>query len=153
MDCVVISFAAGGAHRVRQPGEPCALAPDAAADRDRARGPAHPLLGRRLRPLRPRHGRPPRRRHRTRPRPQRTLPPLRIARLLRTPLESRHQDLRARDHGAPQEVRREHPRCRLPPPAAVYRERRRRRTRQGVRLTRLLDGWRRPTLLYIKVYI
>lgn len=139
---------AGGAARgVRQPGQPRARAPHAARAGDGARGPAHPLLGLRLRPLRARHGGAPGRRHRPRARPQRPLPPVRLARLLRAPVEPRHQDLRAGDHRAPQEVRREHPRRRLPPAAALHRQRRRRRPRQGLRLSR---PRRRPTFIYIK---
>lgn len=49
-------------------------------------------------------------------------------------MASGQQDLRAGDHRAPQEVRREHPGRGVPPDAAVHRERRRRRSRQGVRL-------------------
>lgn len=131
-----VACAERAARVVRQRGGARAVAPHAAAAGDGARGPAHPLLGRRVGPLRARHGGAPGRRHRPRPRPQRPLPPLRLPRLLRAPLEPRHQDLRAGDHRAPQEVRREHPRRRLPPPPAVHRQRRRGRTRQGLRLNR-----------------
>lgn len=122
----------GAACRVRERRDARACAPHAASTRDRARGPPHPFLGRRVGAVRARNGGAPRRRHGARARPQRALPPLRLPRLFRAPLEPGHQDVRARDHGASQEVRREHPRCRLPPAPAVHSERGRRRTRQGV---------------------
>lgn len=131
---------------MRQPGTPRALAPDAAAAGDGARGPPHPLLGRRVGALRPRHGGAPGRRHGAGARPQRAVPAVGLARLLRAPVEPGHQDLRAGDHGAPQEVRREHPGRGLPSAPAVHRQRRRRRTRQSLRLSR------RAPFIYI-VYI
>lgn len=127
------------ARAVRQPREPSALAPHAAAAGDGARGPPHPLLGRGLGPRGARHGGAPGRRHRPGARPQRPVPAVRLARLLRAPVEPRHQDVRAGDHGAPQEVRREHPRRGLPPAAALHRQRRRRRPGQGLRLSALYD--------------
>lgn len=126
---------AGGVTRgVRQPGQPRALAPHAADPGDGARGPAHPLLGLGVGPLRARHGGAPGRRHRPGARPQRALPAVRLPRLLGAPVEPRHQDLRAGDHRAPQEVRREHPRRRLPPSPALHRKCGRRRPREGFRL-------------------
>lgn len=132
----MVSVPAGGAARVvRQRGHARALAPDAADPGDGARGPAHPVLGRGVGPLRARHGGAPGRGDGAGARPQRAVPALRLARLLRAPVEPGHQDLRAGDHRAPQEVRREHPRRRLPPAAALHRQRRRRRPRQGLRLS------------------
>lgn len=84
--------------------------------------------------MRPRHGGPPGRRHGPSAGPQRPLPPLRLARLLRAPLEPGHEDLRAGDHRPPQEVRREHPGRGLPSAAAVHRQRRGRRPRESVRV-------------------
>lgn len=124
-----VSCAGRAARVVRQPGHARARAPHAAAAGVGARGPAHPLLGHGVGPLRARHGGAPGRRHGAGAGPQRAVPAVGLARLLRAPLEPRHQDLRAGDHRAPQEVRREHPRRRLPPAAALHRQRRRRRTR------------------------
>lgn len=126
--------AAGVARGVRQRGQPRARAPVAAAAGDGARGPPHPLLGRRVGPLRARHGGAPGRGHGAGAGPQRAVPAVGQPRLLRAPVEPGHQDLRAGDHGAPQEVRREHPGRGLPPAAALHRQRGRRRPRQGVRL-------------------
>lgn len=120
---------------MRERGDPRARAPDSAPTGDGARGPTHPVLGRGVRSMRARDGRPPRRGHRARARSQRAVPALRLARLLGPPLEPGHEDVRARDHRSPQEVRREHLGRGVPPAAAVYRERGRRRPRQGLRLS------------------
>lgn len=130
-----VCVAAGAARGVRQRRAPRALAPVAAAAGDGARGPAHPLLGRGVGPLRARHGGAPGRRHGAGAGPQRPVPAVGLARLLRAPVEPRHQDVRAGDHGAPQEVRREHPGRGVPPAATLHRQRGRRRARQGVRLS------------------
>ncbi len=53
-------------------------------------------------------------------------------RLQRPAVEPGDQDVRAGDHGAPEEVRREHLRRRLPPDQALHRQRRRRRPGKGL---------------------
>lgn len=132
-NCVVV--AAGAARGVRQPGAPRALAPDAASAGDGARGPPHPLLGRRVGALRAYHGGAPGRRDGAGAGPQRPVPAVGQPRLLRAPVEPGYEDVRAGDHGAPQEVRREHPGRGVPPAAALYRQCGRRRVGQGVRLS------------------
>lgn len=127
---------AGGAARVvRQRGDARARASHAAAAGDGARGPAHPVLGRRDGALRERHGGAPGRGDGAGAGPQRAVPAVGLARLLGAPVEPGHEDVRAGDHGAPQEVRREHPGRGLPPGAAVHRVGGRGRARQGVRVS------------------
>ena len=132
---------AGGAARVEpergrrrdpRPGQLRGVAPDHAGDGGRPRGSPHPLLRQRDGQGGAGDGGAPGRRHQSGRRPQRPVPALGQPRLQRAALEPRQQTVRPGDHRAPQEERREHPLCRLPPDQAVHRVWRRRRARQGV---------------------
>ena len=56
------------------------------------------------------------------------------SRLQHSPMELGDKDLRARDHGASQEIWRKHLRRRFSPQQALHRQRRCRRSRKGLRL-------------------
>ncbi|CAG9822648.1 unnamed protein product [Phaedon cochleariae] len=121
--------------------------PDAAADGDGARGPAHPVLGQRDGEDGTLDGSASGRGDELGGRSERAVSAFRLARLLDPAVALGQQDLRPGDHRPPEEVRREHPGRRLPPLQAVHSQRRRRRASQSFRSTAIL--LKRSTLLFL----